>query len=372
MSILLYKPDQVLQTFLNVPGVYLYDPNNEIGIFDKIVFGKYWHLSSMLSILDKDFLSAQQNLNFEEEAEFLMTPELANLLQLPNSLVVFYNEYETADFITKVDLLQEFINQFFNLPPGKILFSTSDYWNHQTLFNNLVYSYDWVNLREKRNFNRKNMVNFHGKKKYRMLSLNRRSNWERYRYCAYLNENFPETTQFTFLSIGMQPIDNKHLTVGQMETFNKILPRQIDGYDPQWDSLEGLLETIGQSYFLVIFETNAEDIKSAVQQVSEKSYKGIKTGKPFIIFTTKGGILDHLKSLGFKTFAPFISEEYDNPLLSYNDRYNHLLEETKRLCTMPESELMELYNQLEGITIHNLENLQSRDNIPNIFNAIME
>ena len=39
---------------------------------------------------------------------------------------------------------------------------------------------------------------------------------------------------------------------------------------------------------------------------------------------------------------------------------------------MPESELMELYNQLEGITIHNLENLQSRDNIPNIFNAIME
>ena len=105
MSILLYKPDQVFQTFLNVPGVYLYDPNNEIGIFDKIVFGKYWHLSSMLSILDKDFLSAQQNLNFEEEAEFLMTPELANLLQLPNSLVVFYNEYETADFISKVDLV---------------------------------------------------------------------------------------------------------------------------------------------------------------------------------------------------------------------------------------------------------------------------
>ncbi|HMS66652.1 MAG TPA: hypothetical protein PKD18_00875, partial [Saprospiraceae bacterium] len=122
---LLYKPDQVFQAFLNVPGVYLYDPNKEIGPSDKIVFGKYWHLSSMLSILDKDFLGAQQNLNFDEEADFLMTPELANFLQLPNSLVVFYNEYETANFITNVGLLQEFIKQFFNFPPGKILFSTS-------------------------------------------------------------------------------------------------------------------------------------------------------------------------------------------------------------------------------------------------------
>ncbi|MFZ1791044.1 MAG: hypothetical protein WAT92_22155, partial [Saprospiraceae bacterium] len=103
MSILLYRPDPVFQTFLNIPGVVIYDHNKKLEPSDQIVFGKYWHLSSMLSILDKDFLSAQQNLNFEEEAEFLMTPELANFLQLPNSFVLFYNEYETADFITKVD-----------------------------------------------------------------------------------------------------------------------------------------------------------------------------------------------------------------------------------------------------------------------------
>lgn len=45
--------------------------------------------------------------------------------------------------------------------------------------------------------------------------------------------------------------------------------------------------------------------------INEISFKGIQIKRPFIIFGTKG-VIKHLKSLGFKTFDQYWSEEYDN------------------------------------------------------------
>ena len=65
-----------------------------------------------------------------------------------------------------------------------------------------------------------------------------------------------------------------------------------------------LRHLVSESFIMLTIETNAEGWQSPCQQVSEKTYKAIKMGMPFINFTSQPGILKHLKYLGFKTFSP--------------------------------------------------------------------
>jgi hypothetical protein len=124
------------------------------------------------------------------------------------------------------------------------------------------------------------------------------------------------------------------------------------------------------AFIHVIFETNAHPLDSEIQQISEKSYKGIKTGQPFIIFQKRGGILKHLHKLGFKTFHPHINETYDDETLTYEERFNRLLAETTRICTMPENEIKKIYSKMETIVNHNLQILQ-KSQPPNVFDTFI-
>ena len=81
-------------------------------------------------------------------------------------------------------------------------------------------------------------------------------------------------------------------------------------------------------------------------------------------------ILEHLERLGFKTFHPFINESYDNKNLSYENRYKLLIEETKRLCNIPEVEMKNMYENMKSIIDHNLNVLENNRNIPNILKFI--
>jgi hypothetical protein len=47
-------------------------------------------------------------------------------------------------------------------------------------------------------------------------------------------------------------------------------------------------------------------------RVTEKVYKSIAIGHPFIL-VAKAGSLQHLRELGFLTFTPFVNEDYDKP-----------------------------------------------------------
>ncbi len=135
---------------------------------------------------------------------------------------------------------------------------------------------------------------------------------------------------------------------------------------------------LNESFIMLSMETNAEGYESHVQQVSEKTYKAIKLGMPFIIFTSKPGILQHLKKLGFKTFSPYICEDYDLEQIKQNKedtsslkenyylRFRKLLRELNRLCKLSQDELIQLWNNCLPIVNHNLEVLRSLDNIPTI------
>ena len=85
---------------------------------------------------------------------------------------------------------------------------------------------------------------------------------------------------------------------------------------------------------------------------SEKTWKPMAHLQPFIFMGPANG-LEQIKSLGFKTFSPFIDESYDNekdPIL----RFKMILDEIKRLSELPIEKIHEWYHSiLENTLIYN-------------------
>jgi hypothetical protein len=115
---------------------------------------------------------------------------------------------------------------------------------------------------------------------------------------------------------------------------------------------------------MLVMETNI--VRSGCQQISEKTYIPILRGLPFLIWGSQGGILSHLRGLGFKTFSPFIDESYDDPALSYIERFTHLINESARILSLPLDDMKLLADQCKPLVQHNLKILESRDNVPNL------
>ena len=115
---------------------------------------------------------------------------------------------------------------------------------------------------------------------------------------------------------------------------------------------------------MLVMETNI--VRSGCQQISEKTYIPIKHGLPFMIWGSQGGILSHLHDLGFKTFSPFIDESYDDPALSYTERFTALINEITRILSLSLDDMKLLADQCNSRVQHNLNILESIDNAPNL------
>lgn len=86
---------------------------------------------------------------------------------------------------------------------------------------------------------------------------------------------------------------------------------------------------------------------------TEKTYKAINCKKPFIAVSTPY-FLDGIKKMGFKTFSPYIDESYDN-ITNNGERMQAIVEEVKKICTLPQDEYENLINNLKPIVEYNLE-----------------
>jgi len=112
------------------------------------------------------------------------------------------------------------------------------------------------------------------------------------------------------------------------------------------------------SYFSLVSETYC--IHSYGRFLSEKTFKPIAQSHPFIIISDSK-ILALLKTLGYKTFHPFIDESYDdepNPIL----RIKMILKEVKRLSELSEPELFEFIDNVKEITKFNFNTLKEKKN----------
>ena len=102
------------------------------------------------------------------------------------------------------------------------------------------------------------------------------------------------------------------------------------------------------SYITVVTETYFFE---PYYYMSEKSFKPMVHHHPFIIMGRPYS-LKYLKDIGFKTFHPFINENYDT-IENDNDRFNAIVNEIKRLDKLSNEELYDLNKSLNSILEYN-------------------
>lgn len=84
---------------------------------------------------------------------------------------------------------------------------------------------------------------------------------------------------------------------------------------------------------------------------SEKIFKCIALNHPFILVSTPK-CLRELRKRGYKTFAPFIDEAYDD-IIDDDERLKAIVREIKRLCSMSADELVQFTRHVKEIVEHN-------------------
>jgi len=85
--------------------------------------------------------------------------------------------------------------------------------------------------------------------------------------------------------------------------------------------------------------------------ITEKIFKAFFYLHPFILVGASGG-LEHVKSIGFKTFDGFMNESYDKEH-DGDKRMDLIMIEIERLCNMSLPELRRWYNYMSDILLYN-------------------
>lgn len=158
-----------------------------------------------------------------------------------------------------------------------------------------------------------------------------------------------------------------------LEQFLETLPYHLDSntLSPNfWNILP--LNTINQSFLWVVTETlfgNKWDSKR-YPFITEKTYKPIMLFMPFVMIGNYK-MLELLKSKGYKTFARWWDESYDdepNPL----KRLNKVFETLSYIATFTTSDLLRIYEEMRDILIHNNQILLSNQSAKQIITEIVE
>lgn len=98
----------------------------------------------------------------------------------------------------------------------------------------------------------------------------------------------------------------------------------------------------------IVLETVAADTKI---HLTEKTLRPIACGHPFMLAAGPGA-LEYLKSYGFKTFAPWIDESYDQEQ-DIVKRMEKIAEEMKRIKNLSSSQYTNTIKQLKKIARYN-------------------
>lgn len=112
------------------------------------------------------------------------------------------------------------------------------------------------------------------------------------------------------------------------------------------------------SYFSLVTETvfaqNAglhDDIFYECFDFSEKTFRPIKFKHPFVLLARPNS-LKILREYGYKTFHPYINESYDT-IENDEERLLAIIEEVKRLCSLSDSQWINLQRHLKDIVEFN-------------------
>jgi len=123
-----------------------------------------------------------------------------------------------------------------------------------------------------------------------------------------------------------------------------------------WDSLP--FEFYQKSYFSLVSGTYALKNQELSRGINEKELKPILAKHPFILWN-RPFTLKYLRSEGFLTFDKWFDESYDN---EENDqkRLTMVVQEVKRLCSIPSTTLDTIVDDMKHVLDHNYTNATER------------
>lgn len=85
--------------------------------------------------------------------------------------------------------------------------------------------------------------------------------------------------------------------------------------------------------------------------LTEKTFKPIVAQRPFVLVAAPGN-LAYLRSYGFKTFAPWIDESYDN-IQDPDDRLDAVADEVAKFAAMSVRELKQVHREMQSVLDYN-------------------
>lgn len=217
------------------------------------------------------------------------------------------------------------------------------------------------------------MKQYLGRYSKKFVNLNRRWRPHRPAFVALLSLN--DLTQFGHISLTANETGNwgndwdrivdrfsnlKNLFESNKSNLMK-LQFITDEYDlnvnPHW-YYPSLGDMHDDSYFSIVSETNFH--KDESRFLTEKTFKAVQFKHPFILVSPPNS-LEFFKEKGYKSFYPFVDESYD---LEENDekRLLMVLDETKRLCNLTDSEVEEFVQATKEICDFNYKVLMAKTN----------
>lgn len=114
------------------------------------------------------------------------------------------------------------------------------------------------------------------------------------------------------------------------------------------------------TYFSVIAETTYFNKYYHLNSrfITEKTFKAIVMKHPFILVSIPRS-LRVLKELGYKTFSPWINEDYDEEM-DDNKRMMMIIKEIDRLCNLPKDELSKFLVAMREICEYNFNVIKNK------------
>lgn len=248
----------------------------------------------------------------------LMAAETLNRLRRREIMVLFYYHEGDNPLLIRDHLRQRCMQN--HVPPDCFLLvsanSAADQIEQCTYFPDHEYFFRWINRRQRPE------VPLIGLRPYMFTALNRlHKSWRAHVMADLQIQGLLEGSLWSYNhDITQQSADEEHpLDLGAIkdwpETTRKFLqngPYYCDSKDSdlQNDHSQVNPALYTQSYCHVVIETLMDADGSGGAFLTEKTYKCIKFGQPFVIIGTPGS-LDQLRRAGYRTFDSVIDPSYD-------------------------------------------------------------
>jgi hypothetical protein len=351
---------------------------------DILLHARYLHNSTRFKLMAQstDYADISRNVNEHNiEEPIALNRALRKVLDHPNGYLFLCNTWEYFPIFSRTFQAGMWnLMQYLGIPRDRVIVSCCDALNPPILDPLPIkgFGFDWAFLREKLNSEGLVPVTADQHRRKHFVFLNRRFTEDRFLLYLFIHAGrYQEKFHLSFLS---RPSDKalpsildrvprlpsmakyRNTIEGVLTDCLARIPIELDGSleTIEWAGTATVRPYLEDAFIFLVNETLPES--DGCLFLSEKTYKPIRLGMPFIVFGAKG-TLNHLRHMGFKSFHPHIDERYDEEEDPAR-RLDLIMQEIERLCRMDKVAIRRLHQRMAPIAAHNFRQLKKKEKIP--------